>query len=163
MVRPWEKKADGSWEQLPEERRHTWQKISTPTERFREVLLRRCHTGGGRVVMGISVKISEFPPSILARAQHYHASFTGCKLLLEQEVAQILWPKMAKELSSVGGTLEAWTRSRTGGALLRSWAVGRDPEDLRGGGRSWAGRRAADDMDMRQRRKWPARHALLDL
>ena len=148
---------------MPEERRHSWSSISSPTERFREVLLRRRHIGQQRLVVGVSEKIEKFPSSLLARAQHYHAACSGCKLLMEQEVAQFMWPRLTKKLAGVTGTLEVWTRAKSGGALLRYWLVGRSPEELRGGGRSWLERRSADEWDTRQRRRWYSRLPWVDL
>ena len=142
--------------------------MENPTTKFREVLLRRRHIGPQRVILGVSEKGTNLPASLLGRAVHYHAACGGvqcggCRLLLEGEVATAMWPKVSKALSGVGGTLESWTREKSGGALLRWWFVCRPPEELRGGGQRWLERRAKDEWDLRRRRRWIARLPLVDL
>ena len=162
-VRPWQRGDDGRWSQLPEQPRHSWGSVENPTSKFREVLLRRRHIGPQRLILSVSEKVTNLPASLLSRAVHYHAACGGCRLLLEGEVAQAMWPKLSKALSGVSGTLESWTREKSGGALLRCWLVCRTPEELRGGGQRWFERRAKDEWDTRRRRRWIARLPLVDL
>ena len=162
-IRPWKKGRDGKWTKLPEQPRHSWSSVESPTSRFREVLLRRRHIGQQRLIVGVSERITNFPASLLSRAQHYYAACSGCRLLMETEVAQFMWPRLTKALAGVTGTLEVWTRAESGGALLRYWLVGRSPEELRGGGRRWLERRSVDEWDTRRRRRWYSRLPWVDL